>query len=292
MRKLNRLALAALTLLAAAPVAGHAADPQWTCDGDYRLLGTTNGPGAYRFRPTSGMTFRFISQTNGTFSVSERTGTTCSIKCLHTNLQQGAVRECVMPAVAELVLTVANGDAIATSDNPAGQPGSGVPLPGPLPNDPLLADPGCDDCAEILVRAMDTIPSDARGVIVVRGEHAGDRYVVTIRADGEDLVPPISVEDQEALPSFELPLLPEATPVEFDVIARYHPNEQRCPVAVGDPGACGPAGPLRAPRDDSRWREAGLIIRVLPDGPELFVPYVGQLCAGHQAPGGPNATPC
>lgn len=285
------LALAAASLIAM-PVTGRAAQAPWTCDGSYRPLGTVNGPGIYRFDPTGPTSFRFVAETsNATFSVSDRAGSTCTITCLHTSVALANVRTCEAADTGELIITVAGGEAIAISENPAAQP-AGVPVPGPLPNDPLLIDPGCADCEEARVRALELLPSDQRSIIVVRGEGTGDRYVVTVLIDGEEALPPISVEDVELLPDLEVALLPTTAPASVEIIARYHADASRCLVAVGDPEACGPAGPARAPRDDARWREAGLVFRVLPDGPELFIPYLGQLCAGHRVPDAPDARPC
>lgn len=283
----------AIALLSAAPVASRAAQPPWTCDGDYRTLGTVNGPGIYRFSPAGDMAFRFIAEgSNATFSISDKVDATCTITCLHTNVPIANIRDCAATDTDELIVTVANGEAIAISDNPAGQP-IGIPAPGPLPNDPLLVDPGCSDCDERLVRASDTLlPHELRSTIVVRGEDTGDRYVVTVLVAGEEAFPPISVEDTAPLPDLELQLLPESPPTDLEITARYHADASRCFAAMGDPEACGPFGPTRAPRDDARWREAGLIIRVQPDGPELFLPYLGQLCMGHAAPGAPDARPC
>lgn len=290
---MRRILLAAALLLAALPASSHAAGTSWTCDGSYRPLGAMNGPGAYRFRPASGMAFRFIADTgSGTFSVSSRTGSSCEVRCLHTNVPYANVRDCSVPALEEILVTVSGGEAFAIAENPASQPGGGVPLPGPLPNDPLLTDPGCEDCLERVVRASDTVPADLESLVVVKGQRAGDRYVLTITIDGAQPFPPISVEDNPSLPNLELGLIPSQTPFDLDVIARYHAGEARCPVAVGDPNACAPTGPMRAPRDDARWREAGMLVRVLPNGPELFVPYLGQLCAGHAAPNAPEAQPC
>lgn len=274
-----RLALVASALIASVPATSSAAPAPWTCDGDYRALAAVNGPGIYRFRPAAKMSIRYLSEGNGTFSVSTRSGTTCTITCLHTNVPYGSLRECTVPANADIVVTLTSGDAVAISENPTNQPLGGVPMPGPLPNDPVLTDPGCSTCSTRTIRASDsTVPGGLHGALRVRGQHSRGRYVLTITAGGQQAVPPLSIEDDGALPPVDLMLLPQDAGYDVTVTARYHKDASRCLVAVGDPAACGPAGPLRIPREDPRWREAGVVIAVT-DGPSLFVPYLGQLCA-------------